>query len=248
MQHTLATGRAATLLKLAFAAGAKLSAAFIAFGLTALVTRNVPNDEAGIILSGLIIHTVFFVVRLCPNNVVLRFLSDHGLDEYRKEKLNKAILWAITVSIPLTSLSMIFVQFIAGDIFNKPEFWGVLFWMLPALPAIALFYLFSFAYQSRHKVILGTLVQNLGVLALLVVGLVYIWYDYTELLGVALLTNIHSAAAQIVLVLAFILWFRQNNVGLRYSGYKDGEMTSEAMDLWTASLMTLSVHWVRGRD
>jgi hypothetical protein len=46
--HTLATGCAATLIKLAFAAGAKLSAAFIAFGLTALVTRNMPNDEAGL--------------------------------------------------------------------------------------------------------------------------------------------------------------------------------------------------------
>ncbi|MFT5308493.1 MAG: hypothetical protein ACI93R_002712 [Flavobacteriales bacterium] len=42
--HTLTTGRAATLIKLAFAAGEKLSAAFIAFGLTALVTRNMAND------------------------------------------------------------------------------------------------------------------------------------------------------------------------------------------------------------
>jgi hypothetical protein len=42
--HTLATGCAATLIKLAFAAGAKLSAAFIAIGLTALVPRNLPNE------------------------------------------------------------------------------------------------------------------------------------------------------------------------------------------------------------
>jgi hypothetical protein len=44
VQHILATGRAATLIKLAFAAGAKLSAAFIAFGLIALFTGNLPSD------------------------------------------------------------------------------------------------------------------------------------------------------------------------------------------------------------
>ena len=76
MQHKLATGRAATLIKLAFAAGAKLSAAFIAFGLTALVTRNMPNDEAGLFLLGfsiLAVLSVFF--RLGLDNVMLSLLS-----------------------------------------------------------------------------------------------------------------------------------------------------------------------------
>ena len=74
--HTIATGRAATLIKLAFAAGAKLSAAFIAFGLTALVTRNMPNDEAGLFLLGfsiLAVLSVFF--RLGLDNVMLSLLS-----------------------------------------------------------------------------------------------------------------------------------------------------------------------------
>ncbi len=78
-QHTLATGRAATLIKLAFAAGAKLSAAFIAFGLTALVTRNMPNDEAGLFLLGFSLLAVllqFFSLRL---DKVLCFLSALGV-------------------------------------------------------------------------------------------------------------------------------------------------------------------------
>jgi hypothetical protein len=68
--HTLATGRAATLIKLAFAAGAKLSAAFIAFGLTALVTRNMPSDESGIFLLCLSFLAVYIMfLKFCLENV-----------------------------------------------------------------------------------------------------------------------------------------------------------------------------------
>ena len=91
-QHTLATGRAATLIKLAFAAGAKLSAAFVAFGLTALVTRNMPSDEAGLFLLGfslLAVLSQFF--RLGLDNVVLRFVGSHGIDAIDHEKMNRGL-------------------------------------------------------------------------------------------------------------------------------------------------------------
>ncbi len=68
MQHNLAAGKAATLIKLAFAAGVKLSAAFIAFGLTALVTRNMPNEEAGLFLLGFSLLAV-----LLPGRVMSLF-------------------------------------------------------------------------------------------------------------------------------------------------------------------------------
>lgn len=244
MTHQLATGRMATLIKLAFAAGAKVSSAFVAFALTALVTRNLPNDQAGLFLLGFTILAVFsVVVRLGLDNVVLRFLSAHGLDEYAQEKLNRAILWVATVSLPITALAMALSQPIADHLFNKPDFGPVLFWMLPALPAMALFYLVSFAFQSQHRVILTTLFQNLGISGLFVIGLGYVWYAYPEQLTVLLLAKIYSGAAVIVLISAFTLWLSQNNARLTLVGYKDSEMTSAAMNLWTASLMSLSVQW-----
>ncbi|WP_301387508.1 lipopolysaccharide biosynthesis protein [Thalassolituus sp. UBA2590] len=243
-QHQLATGRIATMIKLAVAAGAKVSSAFVAFALTALVTRNLPNDQAGLFLLGFTILAVFsVVVRLGLDNVVLRFLSAHGLDEYAQEKLNRAILWVATVSLPVTALAMALSRPIAEHVFNKPDFGPVLFWMLPALPAIALFYLVSLAFQSQHRVILTTLFQNLGISGLFVMGLGYAWYAYPEQLTVLLLAKIYSGAAVIVLVSAFTLWLSQNDSRLTLVGYKDSEMTSAAMNLWTASLMSLSVQW-----
>lgn len=242
--HQLATGRMATLIKLAFAAGAKVSSAFVAFALTALVTRNLPNDEAGLFLLGFTILAVFsVVVRLGLDNVILRFLSAHGLDEDAQKKLNRAILWVTTVSVPITVLAMAFSQPIADHIFNKPNFGPVLLWMLPALPAMALFYLVSFAFQSQHRVILTTLFQNLGISGLFVVGLSYVWYAHSELLSVIVLAKIYSGAALIVLILAFASWLSQNNARLTFVGYKDREMTSAAMNLWTASMMTITVQW-----
>ena len=162
--HQLATGRTATLIKLGFAAGAKTAAAFAAFALTVLITRNMPNDEAGLFLLGftlIAVLSIFF--RLGLDNVILRFLSAHGTDEFAQEKLNRGLLWIATAAIPATVLGMALSEPIATHIFNKPGFAPVLFWMLPALPAMALFFLLSFAFQALHRIIATTLSQNIGI-------------------------------------------------------------------------------------
>jgi O-antigen/teichoic acid export membrane protein len=121
VQHTLATGRAATLIKLAFAAGAKLSAAFIAFGLTALVTRNLPNDEAGLFLLGLTILAVFSVLlRLGLDNVILRFLSAYGTVAFAQEKLNRGLLWVIMAIVPATIIVVLLIDTRVWNSFKGP--------------------------------------------------------------------------------------------------------------------------------
>jgi O-antigen/teichoic acid export membrane protein len=190
--HTLATGRAATLIKLAFAAGAKLSAAFIAFGLTALVTRNMPNDEAGLFLLGfsiLAVLSVFF--RLGLDNVILRFLSAHGTDAFAQEKLNRGLLWIATIVIPSTAIGMFFSEKIATHIFNKPAFGPVLFWMLLALLAMAIFMLLAMAFQAQHRVVITTIFQNLGISSVFVAAFVYLWCEQSGVLNAVTAEQIH---------------------------------------------------------
>ncbi|MEK9714204.1 MAG: hypothetical protein VW258_16695 [Thalassolituus sp.] len=154
MTHQLATGRTATLIKLGFAAGAKVSSAFVAFALTALVTRNMSNDEAGLFLLGftlLAVLSVFF--RLGLDNIILRFLSARGSDEFAQEKLNRGLLWIATATIPATIIGMFLSDAIATHIFYKPDFAPILFWVLPALPAMALFFLLSFAFQAQNRLV-----------------------------------------------------------------------------------------------
>lgn len=244
LTHQLATGRTATLIKLAFAAGAKVSAAFVAFALTALVTRNMPNDEAGLFLLGFTLLTVLSIFfRLGLDNVILRFLSAHGTDDFAQEKLNRGLLWIATVVIPATLLAMTFSEQIATTIFNKPEFEPVLFWMLPALPAMALFFLLSFAFQAQHRVILTTIFQNLGISTFFIAGFGYLWFEQPDAISAISAAQIYAVAAAAIFIVAITLWFSQKNVSFSLKGYRDPELTHASMNLWTASIMSLAVQW-----
>jgi O-antigen/teichoic acid export membrane protein len=244
VQHTLATGRAATLIKLAFAAGAKLSAAFIAFGLTALVTRNMPNDEAGLFLLGfsiLAVLSIFF--RLGLDNVILRFLSAHGTDAFAQEKLNRGLLWVATVVIPSTVIGMTFSDQIATHIFNKPAFGPVLFWMLLALPAMAIFMLLAMAFQAQHRVVITTIFQNLGISTIFIAAFGYLWYEQPGVLNAVTAAQIYAGAAGIILLAAVITWFSQAGIRFDLQGYKDQELKSASANLWVASNMSLITIW-----
>lgn len=242
--HQLATGRTATLIKLGFAAGAKTAAAFAAFALTALITRNMPNDEAGLFLLGFTLLTVLSIFfRLGLDNVILRFLSAHGTDEFAQEKLNRGLLWIATAVIPATVLGMALSEPIAAYVFNKPAFAEVLFWMLPALPAMALFFLLSFAFQAQHRVVLTTLFQNLGISVLFIAGFGYLWFQQPDAINAVSSAQVYAVAAASIFIAAIVLWFSQRNVNFKITGYRDPELTHASMNLWTASIMSLAVQW-----
>ena len=244
MTHQLATGRTATLIKLAFAAGAKTAAAFAAFALTALVTRNMPNDEAGLFLLGFTLITVLSIFfRLGLDNVILRFLSAHGTDAFAQEKLNRGLLWIATAVIPATLMGMALSEQIATTIFNKPEFGPVLFWMLPALPAMAIFFLLSFAFQAQHRVVVTTIFQNLGISTLFIAGFGYLWFNQPDAISAVTSAQLYSVVAASVLIAAITLWFSQRKVSFKLTGYRDAELTHASMNLWTASIMSLAVQW-----
>ncbi|WP_189270716.1 lipopolysaccharide biosynthesis protein [Thalassolituus oleivorans] len=243
-KHTLATSKAATLIKLAFAAGAKLSAAFIAFGLTALVTRNMPNDEAGLFLLGFSLLTVLSVIfRLGLDNVVLRFLSAHGTDAFAQEKFNRGLLWIATLSVPATIVGMLTSDLIATHIFNKPAFGPVLFWMLPALPAMAIFFLIAQAFQSQHRVVVTTIFQNLGISTVFILGFGYLLCEQPQALNSITVAQIYGGAALIIFVSSVIAWFGQHDISFRVLGYKDHELIVASANLWGASVMALVTVW-----
>lgn len=244
MTQQLATGRTATLIKLAFAAGAKTAAAFAAFALTALVTRNMPNDEAGLFLLGFTLITVLSIFfRLGLDNVMLRFLSAHGTDDFAQEKLNRGLLWIATAVIPATVAGMALSEQIATHLFNKPAFGQVLFWMLPALPAMAIFFLLSFAFQAQHRVVVTTIFQNLGISTLFIAGFGYFWLNHPDAISAVTSAQLYSVVAATILIAAISIWFSQCNVSFKLTGYRDAELTHASMNLWTASIMTLAVQW-----
>lgn len=242
--HALATGRTSTLIKLGFAAAAKSSAAFMAFGLTALVTRNMAANEAGLFLLGfslIAVLSVFF--RLGLDNVILRFLSAHGTDAFSQEKLNRGLLWVATFVIPSTTLGMLFSDQIARHVFNKSDFGPVLFWMLLALPSMAIFMLLAMAFQSQHRVILATIFQNLGISTVFVAAFGYIWVEHREILNALTASQIYAGASYVICLAAIVTWFKQKGIRFTLPSYKDRELTSASSNLWMASNMSLITVW-----
>ncbi len=244
MINKLAAGRTATLIKLAFAAGAKVCAAFAAFTLTALVTRNMPGEEAGLFLLGFTLLTVLSIFfRLGLDNVILRYLSAHGLDDFAQEKLNRGLLWIATAVIPVAMAGMALSKPVATQVFNKPEFEPVLFWMLAALPAMALFFLLSFAFQALHRVVITTIFQNLGVSALFITGFGCLSFNHSDVIDAVTGARIYAVAAAVIFIAANVLWFTQKNVSFKLTGYRDQELTHASMNLWMATIMGLAVQW-----
>ena len=132
---------------------------------------------------------------------------------------------------------------IAAYVFNKPAFAEVLFWMLPALPAMALFFLLSFAFQAQHRVVLTTLFQNLGISTLFIMGFGYLWFQQPDAINAVTSAQVYAVAAASIFIAAIVLWFSQRNVNFKITGYRDPELTHASMNLWTASIMSLAVQW-----
>ncbi len=242
--HTLATGRIATLIKLTIAAGAKVSSAFIVFALTVMVTRNMPNDEAGLFLLGLSLLAVLSIFfRLGLDNVILRFLSAHGTTTFAQEKLNRGLLWIATATIPLTILGMVFSHEIAVTIFNKAAFGPVLFWILPALPAMAIFFLLSIAFQSQHRVIVTTIFHKLGISTLFIGGFGYLLFTKPIAINAVSSARVYTAAATVMCIAAIVTWFCQRDIKFSIKKYADPELKRASMNLWIASCMSLAVEW-----
>jgi O-antigen/teichoic acid export membrane protein len=173
----------------------------------------------------------------------LRFLSAHGTDAFAQEKLNRGLLWVATVVIPSTAISMFFSEQIATHIFNKPAFGLVLFWMLPALPAMAIFFLLSFAFQAQHRVVITTIFQNLGISTVFVAAFGYLWFNQPEAINAVSAAQIYAVAAVATLIAAITFWFSQKNIRFTLNGYQDPELANASMNLWTASIMRLIVQW-----
>ena len=244
MNDQLVTGRTATIVKLLAAGLAKGFAAISAFVLTALVTRNLNGEEAGLFLLGFTLLVILsVVVRQGLDNVILRYLSANGMSESAQEKLCRGLLRVGSLSIVLTVTCMLLSDFIAEYIFQKPEFASTLFWLLPALPSMALFYLISVAFQSQHRVILATLSQNLGVSALFIIGFSLIWAVGEGHITIISMSQLYSVSALTVLIFSLIIWFSHPKAKLKLVGFRDRDLTRASMNLWSATMMSLAVQW-----
>ena len=219
--------------------------ALIGFGLTVFVSHILPADEAGLFLLGLTLSIAlsgFF--RLGLDNVVLRIMGSHGVNNYSFEKLNRGVLWVSLAVIPFSIAGIIFSSEISVYIFNKPELASVLKWVFFALPAITIFTLISMAFQGLHKTITSIVFQNLGISILFVFISVLIWVFDLYLLDSDVLTFIYAMCALVIFFIAYLAWKLSVGYSFRMIELPDKDLWIASSNLWVATCMILLVQWV----
>jgi O-antigen/teichoic acid export membrane protein len=234
--------KSSLLIKTALTAAIKAMAAFIAFFMTAAITRIMGAEEAGLFLlaiSILAFSSIFF--RLGLDNVLLRLIgADRGTPR-SIGAVSTGIAWSVLASGVFTLLVISYPDFLAHYVFSKPEFSKVISIMIWALPFIVVFMLLSFGFQAFYRVIVATWFQNLGLSFLfLVMFLAAYFYDLE--MSAASSSIYYLIAAIVVCIWALILWHKQIN-GQWSVKLKDAELWNSSSNLWVASSMSLIVQW-----
>jgi O-antigen/teichoic acid export membrane protein len=234
--------RSGLLIKTAITAAIKAMAAFIAFFMTAAITRIMGAEEAGLFLLGVSIlafSSIFF--RLGLDNVLLRLIgSDKGTPR-SLGTVSTGLIWSLLASGVFTLIVISYPDFIAQYVFSKPEFSKVISVMIWALPFMVVFMLLSFGFQAFYRVIVATWFQNLG-LSFLFLIMFLVAYTYGLEMSAASASIYYLIAAIMICICALILWHKQIN-GQWSAKLRDRELWHSSSNLWVASSMSLIVQW-----
>ncbi len=233
------------LVKTAIAGGTKAAAAFIAFFMTAAITRVLGAEDSGLFLlavSILAFASVFF--RLGLDNVVLRLISASKGGAKAIGAMSSGLMLSLVFGLLVTLLVFLNAETIARTVFTKPEFAPVLSIMIWALPLMLVFTLLSFGFQANYRVIAATWFQNLGLssLFLLLFAVAFFFFD-NSILDLEHVSLFYLGSAAFTCLLALVLWHRQVKGNWGTINFKDKPLWSSAANLWAASSMTLMVQW-----
>jgi O-antigen/teichoic acid export membrane protein len=235
------------LIKAAVAAVVRAASVFIAFLLTAAVTRVLGASEAGLFLLGFTLLTAMSsFLRLGLDNVLIRAVGADGLASEAQYKVNLAVRWVVLATVPVAALVALGADWAALQVFGKPDFGPVLLWTMAALPAVALFNLFSFAFQGQQRVVTATLFQNLLLGMLFVAVFVGLAWQTPGWLNARNAAVVYAGAALVVLIAAFWMWYRQPEVKPTPPALgviADADLWRSSSNLWIVASMALLVQW-----
>lgn len=222
----------------------KIAAALAAFLMTLLITRNMSNNDSGLVLLAISILTVTAVIfRLGLDNIVLRKISSDFHDSASRGTLLTGIIWISIISIPTAIFASLNSEVIANNIFNKVGFSRVFGLAILALPAISIFMLLSKAFQAVYRVVLSVFFLNLGISLLFI-----IIFIATFNLGGVVASSLNSMtvyviSAYVVLIASLVLWNNHTKGDWGKANLFDRDLYHSSSNLWGAAISTLAVQW-----
>jgi O-antigen/teichoic acid export membrane protein len=235
------------ILKAAVAAIFRAASVLVAFTLTVIMTRVLGANEAGLFLLGFTLLTAMAsFLRLGLDNILLRVVGSEGISHVAQRTINIALRWVVFSTIPVALIAGFFSTKLAGDVFGKSEFSGVLFWMMLALPSVAVFNLLSFAFQGQQRVVFATLFQNLAQGIIFILLFICFYWFFPEVMTASLAAELYAIASVMVLFLALWGWYRQPQVVFSISSLfcaQDISIWRSSSRLWVSESMSLAVQW-----
>ncbi|MDO6461488.1 polysaccharide biosynthesis C-terminal domain-containing protein [Granulosicoccaceae sp. 1_MG-2023] len=232
------------LVKYAISAGVKAGSAFAAVLVTVLVSRVMPQDEAGLFLLFLTICSVLST--LCQFGLdipVLRRLSSTRDLIFVNDVLFRALLW-----VSLGASVIVFFGLVAGGLilngFLYDERLGpVLIVGLPSVLFLSLSLIYSKAYQSRGWIASSYLYETLGVNLVLVVTLsVALLLNRSIASSASNLAVVYALASFVVFIVAAYVWW-WNFGRFHMLTLSDRAMFKAGREVFAATCMALLVNW-----
>lgn len=224
---------------------ARTLSAISGFVVTLLVARSLPVAESGLFLLGLsLLVPASIFARLGMDNLVLKLVASDPDSKPVLDKVGLGLIWISIFSVGLSVLGVIFSDFLARDVFDKPEFSGVLARLSLILPLMSVFMTLSMAFQARQKVVYAVIFQNLG-WSFIFVACFWLFMNF-EGGGASAIdaANVLMIAVAAVFVLALIVSVLTSSALPSWpKTLIDQELWGASSNLWAASVMTLAVTW-----
>lgn len=219
----------------------KALGAISAFFLTVVAAKVLSSEATGMfMLTYTILLVCVAIFRFGMDGIILRELS--GNVEVGRALHSTALIFVFLTSSILAFLFYSYSDYIAIEIFDKPELSTLMSTMLWALPLMTFYTLIGVGYQSIHKVEWFVFFQNLGVSSVFIILILSVGWNVNGAIS-------SNEAALTFLVSAFCIflislkWFFTNRTAPDFKRRSLYRLFSSSKNIFVSEVMVQSVAW-----
>lgn len=221
----------------------RLAAAFSAFFMTVVISRQLGATEAGyFLLAYTLLNVAATICRVGMDPAQVRYIaSAEAQDDHATVNgvYRMAVTRILMTGLPLTLVVYLFADPIATSFFNKPDFGASLAVASLCLIPFALTWQHSFAFRGQKKVPPAVIFQSLAISLTILVLVGVSGVDLAVNAAWLMLFGISGAA-----LVALYLWWRQpNHHWTQLPREQRLDVRAVAGRMFTIRLMTLAVQW-----
>jgi O-antigen/teichoic acid export membrane protein len=232
------TGNREVIVASAISFSVRMVAALAGFIVSYFVAKKLGIEDSGYYFLAFSVVTLLAAIsKVGLDNTVLRFIGANQVeDSIVSSLIKKSMLLSLSCSAIIGCILFFFSEYIAINIFNKPQLAGVLQFMAPAIVAIAFSSLIAMFLQGMKRVISSVFILNIATNLLLVACLFLFSLESAINTAIAF-----SSVSFITLIIAIILLKGRLDKGT--GEIKWNTLLQSCLPLWWVVTMNQLVLW-----